>query len=533
MTRAALYARVSTEQQKDHGTSLASQLDQCRHYAQRHGYTTAYEFTDDHSGTDPYRPGMNQLIDLAQCGHIDVLICYDQDRFARGDECFYVLLARLQPLPIEFVSTGRLDVESFAGKLLSVFSALMSGEETRKIRERTMRGRRKAVDDHRILQSSGGLFGYASTGTKPKDTMIDDTIISDVPGLETKPQVVQWIFHQYVYERNNAHAIARMLNEYGIPTQLRGRWDATKVRKVLTQPGYTGAFTRYKTRQVATNQRNAQGRVIRETEYRDQSEWITIQRDDLVIIDVEVFEKARKRLDSGRGTIGRTEYLLSRRIRCEHSIPYAGKSKAHDGKPNIRYYVLNPTFGIKRCHCHTYINATRLEAVVWNWVADLLNDTQRVLDTYRQLQAEALEHHATAIESVNQFDAAIQEAEAELAYLIEEARRYRDNPRVKAQYRQMIKDQTAKLDALTAERNRLALPVEDALISDEQIAQTVQHFSDLSVDTEALHALSMTEKKRLLDELDIRVVLHADHSTLDIIWYGQVDRFYLNDPSRL
>ncbi len=49
--RAILYARVSSDEQAEHGYSLQTQLQSMRYYAAEHGLEVAAEFADDCSGT--------------------------------------------------------------------------------------------------------------------------------------------------------------------------------------------------------------------------------------------------------------------------------------------------------------------------------------------------------------------------------------------------------------------------------------------------------------------------------------------------
>ena len=57
MTRAALYARVSTDlQEKEH--TIDSQLEALREYAHKNGYQVVVEYLDDgYSGATLDRPG--------------------------------------------------------------------------------------------------------------------------------------------------------------------------------------------------------------------------------------------------------------------------------------------------------------------------------------------------------------------------------------------------------------------------------------------------------------------------------------------
>ena len=80
--RAAIYARVSTDEQAD-GISIDTQLDAMRRYAAAQAFTVAYEFVEPHTGTTYHRPELDKICELARRGEINALIVFQNDRFTR------------------------------------------------------------------------------------------------------------------------------------------------------------------------------------------------------------------------------------------------------------------------------------------------------------------------------------------------------------------------------------------------------------------------------------------------------------------
>ena len=81
--RAALYARVSTDQQEKEAT-ISSQVEALRKYAQDKGYQIAVEYLDDgYSGAKLARPGLDTLRDGLGSGEFDVVVFHSPDRLAR------------------------------------------------------------------------------------------------------------------------------------------------------------------------------------------------------------------------------------------------------------------------------------------------------------------------------------------------------------------------------------------------------------------------------------------------------------------
>jgi predicted site-specific integrase-resolvase len=83
--RAILYTRVSTDEQARSGYSIPDQLKELRGHAVREGYQVVEEIEDEgYSGADPYRPGLQRVMQLAETGEIDVVIAAKRDRLFRS-----------------------------------------------------------------------------------------------------------------------------------------------------------------------------------------------------------------------------------------------------------------------------------------------------------------------------------------------------------------------------------------------------------------------------------------------------------------
>jgi site-specific DNA recombinase len=91
---AALYARVSSDRQKENHT-IASQVAALIQYAETHGYVVPpeWQFQDDgYSGATLVRPGLEALRDLAAEGYLQTVLIYAPDRLSRK-YAYQVLLA--------------------------------------------------------------------------------------------------------------------------------------------------------------------------------------------------------------------------------------------------------------------------------------------------------------------------------------------------------------------------------------------------------------------------------------------------------
>jgi site-specific DNA recombinase len=85
MRAAAIYARVSSEQQKEENT-IASQTAALLEFAREQGYGVPDEWVvedEGFSGASLLRPGLERLRDLAAEGHIQAVLIHSPDRLSR------------------------------------------------------------------------------------------------------------------------------------------------------------------------------------------------------------------------------------------------------------------------------------------------------------------------------------------------------------------------------------------------------------------------------------------------------------------
>ena len=88
LTKAVIYARVSSTQQKTQGHGLESQTVRCRDFARMKGYQVVETFDDDASGSLVDRPGMQSMLAFlkSQRRESHVVIIDDISRLARSLE---------------------------------------------------------------------------------------------------------------------------------------------------------------------------------------------------------------------------------------------------------------------------------------------------------------------------------------------------------------------------------------------------------------------------------------------------------------
>jgi len=225
--RAAIYSRVSTKKQGDHGTSLGTQEAESREYAKRQGYQIIESLVvqEDHTGTTLDRPGLARLIAAAESGQFDVLIAYSTDRMFRpkesGDEWMLPqLVARLRELGVSVeYADGSIPATGDSASIISFIKTMEAGSERRRFLERSSRGIKARIAEGKF--TSNPPFGYC------KDP--DGRLAID----EEEAKIVRMIFNMYDRDRLGVRKIqVRLIGS--VPTRSgRTQWQQSVLSRML------------------------------------------------------------------------------------------------------------------------------------------------------------------------------------------------------------------------------------------------------------------------------------------------------------
>lgn len=218
----AIYARVSTEEQVEHGTSLEEQVRLCRQRAR-----DAVEFVDAGvSGTTMDRPQLQALLKGVRKGEIGRIVVYDPDRLSRNVTHLLLIVDELRQhrAEIEFINFHS-DLTP-DGRLLFTVRGAISEFEAYRIRQRMYSGKQARARANRVA-SGTCIYGYRlNRVTKQWEEELGEA------------QVVRLLFEWALTE--GSWAIARRLNDRGVPARFGGRWHQSSVAGILRNPTYLG-----------------------------------------------------------------------------------------------------------------------------------------------------------------------------------------------------------------------------------------------------------------------------------------------------
>jgi site-specific DNA recombinase len=155
--RVAVYARVSTERQRDRHT-IDSQLRLLPEHARRQGWRLVETYVDDGiSGkTIEARPSFQRLLADAEAGRFDIVLSIEASRIVRPDERIQSALIHdhLRRCGVRLATPeGIIDLRSDDQALVAEIQHAVAGWERRKIVSRMMRGKREAARKGRRFSS--------------------------------------------------------------------------------------------------------------------------------------------------------------------------------------------------------------------------------------------------------------------------------------------------------------------------------------------------------------------------------------------
>jgi len=130
---AAIYVRVSTEEQAKEGLSIDAQIDKCKSFCKARDWTVFKIYKDaGYSAGSLNRPALELLSRDAQEQKFDIILVYKIDRFSRKLRDLIMVLDDLKEKKINFTSvTEQIDTTSAMGEaffqIIGVFAQLERG----------------------------------------------------------------------------------------------------------------------------------------------------------------------------------------------------------------------------------------------------------------------------------------------------------------------------------------------------------------------------------------------------------------------
>lgn len=327
MKRAALYVRVSTAEQKNHGFSVDTQIMVLKDYCNANGYLVHDIYNDAGiSARKSYknRPELIRMIGDCKRGVIDLVLFTRLDRFSRNVGAYYSIVDQMNGVPWKAVLEDY-ETETPDGvfKVNIMLSVAQSEADKTAARLR---------DSYQYRKAKGEWYGLAPIGYKKENKRLvkDPSTMNGVNAL----------FRTYLSTYSTTKAIMAA-NECGV------KFEYTNVGRILTNPVYSG---------IAKNGHICEG-YITPKEY-------------------EMITEVKRSRNTEKTRSGRV-YLFSGILTCGYcGRRISGKTRVRqkNGK-SFTYvrYACDADKGTVREHSHLEISETKMETYLLNNLGQILD----------------------------------------------------------------------------------------------------------------------------------------------------------------
>ncbi len=512
LERAIIYARVSTDEQAESGTSIDNQIEKSLAYAAANNLQIVNIFREDYTGKVLDRPELNKVRELLRAGLADNLIVYKTNRLDRSEwgVNLLILLQELKSLGVSLhysQDRRRIDLTNPVEALMQSISGWQAGEDHRETVTKLHEGRlKRAKDGYVVPNGKDAPYGYHKV-------KIDKRWYFEI--VEEEARIVRLIFQWYVFGDENGNALSLQkitdkLNEMGISKRQNPKWAFQTVHHIIASETYAGVWHYGK--------RNADNR-------KHTTEAIPVAIP--AIVEREVWEAAQKRLEENKEYSQRNRkpgrYLLANRVTCgECHYKMLGQSK-HWKDYEYFYYrcpasMGNKKFRARECHSPSF-RVDVVDTRVWDRLEEVSRDKEQLIAGLRSYQAR----QESKVEPIHRELAYVEElikdktAEWEDDYA---SMKFLTSERAKAKKAADIAQIEAVLDGLEKRKADLLAQLEEKSLTNEQIigiaAFAAQVAEDMATLREAeargrddpeLKAAVYEEKRKLLAILDVQVTL--------------------------
>ncbi|WP_375551361.1 recombinase family protein [Rhodophyticola porphyridii] len=287
MTRAALYARYSSDNQSE--ASIEDQFRLCREHAAHERWQIVGSYGDAAiSGASTIqRPGIQRLMRDAQQGAFSILLAEALDRISRDQADVATLYKQLKFADVQIVTLAEGEISELHVGLKGTMNALFLKDLAMK----THRGLRGRVEKGK----AGGGLCYGYKVVKKLDAN-GEPIRGDREIIPDEAEIIRRIFQEFASGKS-PKAIAVDLNRDGIPGPLGRAWGDTSIRGhrsrgtgIINNELYAGVLVWNRMHFIKDP---STGRRV--SRINPESEWIRTAVPHLRIVDDALWTAARDR----------------------------------------------------------------------------------------------------------------------------------------------------------------------------------------------------------------------------------------------
>lgn len=343
---AAIYCRVSTEDQVREGYSLGEQLVKLKTLCKLRDYNI-YDIYKDAgiSAKDTNRPAFKRMLEDVKSHKVSVIVAYKLDRLTRSVKDLENVVLELEKhgcvleCAMDDISTTSANGRFFV-RMLTVLSQL----EIERVSERTKFGLVGAIKDGHIpIRKTLGF------------TRLDKKLIID----PNEKEIVERIFDLYL-KGNSYQTISNIFNKEKV---LNKKWYDTTILKILSNPLYKGDYISGKTKGTPILYENVVEPIISKELWEDCQ------------------VQSRK---NQRNFTRRNDYIFFQKIECPSCKRIMACKAPGGSKKKYIYYQCN--------ECKTMIREDDLIDLLVNQILTLIDYDISVRKYFAPLLKHKVEH---------------------------------------------------------------------------------------------------------------------------------------------
>lgn len=313
------YYRVSTKSQKDEGYSLESQQTIARNVAKRLKLKLREhnEFAKSSTIRGVKRDKFEEIKSLIEKEEIKNLWIVEQERlFRKPTDAFLFKEYFLDEYGVTLYVGESAEKSHFSSDVdneMFQFRAIIAGLESKKIRRRSIRGKRHLLD----TQSKSKSIFLGGTPTFGYQNIDKEWVVN-----KEESKWVKWMFRSYA-DGMSSQEIQSELNINGVPPRRtrNGLWNLGTIQKMLSNESYTG-IKRWFDKELG-------------------KEWVyQIPQ----IVPVSVFQKVQSKLEENlksKDNNKKHHFLLDGILNCSCGLKMGNESKNRGNKKTETYYCVS------------------------------------------------------------------------------------------------------------------------------------------------------------------------------------------------
>jgi site-specific DNA recombinase len=371
---AAIYVRVSTEEQAKEGYSIPAQIETLTQYCKLYNIAIYKIYRDlGISGKNiNSRPALNELLNDSAENRFNCVIVWKISRLSRNLKDLLYLVDKLESRNVSFISySEKFDTSVPVGRMTLQILGSIAEFERNTIIENVKLGLEQSAKEGKW--TGNHVFGYDN---------IDKKIVINPKEAE----IVKRIFSMYLDKNMGLRKIAITLNQEGYKTKRNALFGHDYISRILSNPVYKG-YVRHQTRP---------GKPYYEVKGIHES-----------IISEEIFALAQEKLASRDMNWSRSfnNFILVGILKCPKcGYNMVSKYGQYRGK-TYRYYQCSKYHreGKQACSPNT-INADKIESAVLDKLKEIVNYphiVRAVINEAQKSKQAEIKPEQSILESLN------------------------------------------------------------------------------------------------------------------------------------